>query len=317
MGVEVIAKPFETKLSAAVLKKAYCEWGEDEERRQQVIEIIRQWVAQQPHLQRTRIDDHGIICFARGCKYSLEKMKTKMDLMFTLRTALPEFFSGWDPLKPEIQAALACGSFLPLPDYDQHGRKVIIMRPGCYDPFNFKPEDIEKASFMISDVMVKDDEQLFVTGMVIVYDCQGFTLNHFTQRPLSLTKKHMYYLQSAPLSPKTIHFIRTNSVFQTIHSAMSALVNDKMKQRLKVHGPEMQSLYQDIDRKILPKDYGGEGKSLAELTDIWKKKVEENRDFLMETEKNLRVDESRRLGKAKTAQDIFGIEGSFRKLNVD
>ena len=28
----------------------------------------------------------------------------------------------------------------------------------------------------------------------------------------------------------------------------------------------MESLYQDIDRKILPKDYGGEGKSLAELT---------------------------------------------------
>jgi hypothetical protein len=54
-------------------------------------------------------DDYGIICFARGCKYSLEKMKTKMDLMFTLRTALPEFFAGWDPLKPQIQAALACG----------------------------------------------------------------------------------------------------------------------------------------------------------------------------------------------------------------
>jgi DNA polymerase III delta subunit len=55
MGIAVAAKPFETKLNTAVLKKAYCELGEDEERRQQVIEIIRQWMAQQPHLQRIRL----------------------------------------------------------------------------------------------------------------------------------------------------------------------------------------------------------------------------------------------------------------------
>jgi hypothetical protein len=45
--------------------------------------------------------------------------------------------------------------------------------------------------------------------------------------------------------------------------------------------------------------------------------VEEQRESLMESERNLRADESRRPGKAKTAQDIFGIEGSFRKLNID
>jgi hypothetical protein len=28
----------------------------------------------------------------------------------------------------------------------------------------------------------------------------------------------------------------------------------------------VESLYQDIDRKILPKDYGGDGMSIAELT---------------------------------------------------
>jgi hypothetical protein len=65
MGVATTTtKPFETQLSPALLKKAQCELGEDEERRQQVIEIIRQWVAQQPHLQRIRMGiDELIVCF--------------------------------------------------------------------------------------------------------------------------------------------------------------------------------------------------------------------------------------------------------------
>ncbi|XP_046456586.1 retinol-binding protein pinta-like [Daphnia pulex] len=310
-------KAFQTQLSQVILKRAQSELGEDEDRRQQVIAIVKKWMTQQPHLQRIRLDEYSIICFARGCKYSLEKIKIKIDLQCTLRTALPEFFTGWDPMKPRIQDALACGSFLPLLDYDQHDRKVIIMRPGCFDPMLFKAEDIDKANFMISDTMGREDEQMFVTGMVIIVDVQGFSLNHLTQKPLALFKKQMYFLQSAPISPKTINFIRTNSVFHSAYNMVTNMLNDKMKQRLKVHGSDFRSLYKEIDRRILPKDYGGDGLSLAKLTDLWKQKVEEQRDSLMESERNLRVDESRRPGKAKTAQDIFGIEGSFRKLNID
>jgi hypothetical protein len=39
----------------------------------------------------------------------MEKAKTKLDLTLTFRTALPEFFDGWDPLSPENQAALSLG----------------------------------------------------------------------------------------------------------------------------------------------------------------------------------------------------------------
>jgi hypothetical protein len=39
----------------------------------------------------------------------MEKTKTKLDLTLTLRSALPEFFSQWDPLSAENQAALSHG----------------------------------------------------------------------------------------------------------------------------------------------------------------------------------------------------------------
>jgi len=69
-------------------------------------------------LQKTRlssqfnyifIDAKFLLGFLRGCKYSVEKVKKKLDLTLTLRTALPEFFDEWDPFSPENQAALNMG----------------------------------------------------------------------------------------------------------------------------------------------------------------------------------------------------------------
>ena len=50
-----------------------------------------------------------LLKYLRGCKYSLEKTKKKLEMTLTMRTLLPEFFSGWDPMLPEIQEALSVG----------------------------------------------------------------------------------------------------------------------------------------------------------------------------------------------------------------
>ena len=79
-------------------------------------------------------------------------------------------------------------------EHDQLGRKVIVMRSGIVDPLLHKPEDVEKVSFMVGEVMAKDDEQFPITGIVVIIDMEGFTLDHLTHRPLSITKKQMKFL---------------------------------------------------------------------------------------------------------------------------
>lgn len=115
-----------TKLPGYLQKKAEVELNENQSRIHEDIEHLKSWLAKQPHLHakdgqfhlrhpvhvRKRmyvLDDHRLLCFLRGTKFSLERAKEKIDLYYTARTLIPEVFSNRDPFLPEIQEILRIG----------------------------------------------------------------------------------------------------------------------------------------------------------------------------------------------------------------
>lgn len=307
-----------SKKQEKIIEKARTSIGESEKIRIQTIQMIREWIHKTPHLSTCPTTDAYILNFVRCCKYSVERTKRKIDMFMTMRAAIPEYFTGWDPLKPELQAALKVGALLPLLEYDQLCRKVIIIRPGSFDPNVHKSIIVEKANFMIGEVMGLLDPTMFITGVVTIIDLEGFTLNHFNQRSLPMLKKYMRYTQEAvPVRPQRVHFIRMSPSFNTLYNLIVGFATDKIRNRFKVHGTDLKSLYKEIPRNILPKDYGGDGPSLSELSGYWKERVEENSQFLARMERTTQADESKRPGCPKKSEELFGIEGSFRKLEID
>ena len=85
--------------------------------------------------------------------------------------------------------------------------------------------------------------------------------------------------------------------------------------QLFVHS-SLESLYQHIPKKLLPKDFGGETSSIAEIISHSLETVDKYRAFF-EDEAQYGTDESLRVGKPIDFDSLFGVQGSFRALNVD
>lgn len=84
-------------LTIGLAKLAADELNEEPERIQSDIDALRSWITRTPHL-KSRTDDQFLVAFLRGCKYSLEKAKQKLDLFYTVRTHAPELIKNRDPM---------------------------------------------------------------------------------------------------------------------------------------------------------------------------------------------------------------------------
>jgi hypothetical protein len=78
----------------------------------------------------------------------------------------------------------------------------------------------------------------------------------------------------------------------------------------------MESLFRAIPQKVLPKEYGGKGDSIASLLNDLEQKIINNREYYLE-DLFFRSDEKKRIGIPKNEETLFGIDGSFRQLEFD
>jgi len=54
-------------------------------------------------------DDHFLLKFLRGCKFSLERSKEKLDTYYSCKTACPEWFDNWDVTEKVVQDMIDMG----------------------------------------------------------------------------------------------------------------------------------------------------------------------------------------------------------------
>nr|XP_023020980.1 alpha-tocopherol transfer protein-like isoform X2 [Leptinotarsa decemlineata] len=253
--------------------------------------------------------------FLRGCKFSLEKCKRKLDMYFTMRTAVPEIFSNRNIRNPELKLVVEVGQIPPLPGLTPDGRRVVVLRGKTDQVETYDIADIMKVVLMIGDVRL-EAEETGVAGDVYILDASVATPTHFSKINPSMVKKFLVITQEAyPVKLKEVHVVNVSPLVDTIISWVKPFLKEKLKNRIFVHS-DQESLHKYIPKDVLPEEYGGTAGKLQTFHDQWMKKLEEYTPWF-EAQENIKADESKRPGKPTNYDDLFGLDGSFRQLTID
>ncbi|KAK8375032.1 hypothetical protein O3P69_017775 [Scylla paramamosain] len=219
-------------LSPELVQRAKDEINEVPERRAADIEHIRDWLKHQPHIN-ARMDDWTILRFLRGCKFSLERTKEKLDMFYTCKTLCPEWYKNRDPQDKKMRAILELGVAFPLPGFDHQGRRVMLTRPGVFDPSTTNMDELSKAMMMLVDVWMEEDEASIVTGVVMVEDFNDFSISHLTSlSPVTIKKMMTLFQDGYPMRPKGLNYINTPAAFDTVFNIFRSFMKEKMKKRV-------------------------------------------------------------------------------------
>lgn len=220
-------------LNEELRKKAITELFEVPDRIQDDLKALKDWISKQPHL-KVRLDDQFLIAFIRGCKYSLERAKEKIDTFYSVRTNCPEFYKNRDPLNPTIADIISDGAFVPLPNFSgQDGVRLLLFKISLCDLSKYTFEECVKMFFTTFDIMLMKDDNLVIAGGKLIVDLSNLTLGHYLGMTPSIVMKSLALLQNAlPLRQKGFHFLFMAPAFEAVFALVKRCLNEKNRNRV-------------------------------------------------------------------------------------
>jgi hypothetical protein len=278
------------------------------------VAAIREWLDKQPHLPKD-MDDGRLRTFLRGCKFSPEKVKQKLDMYYTMRNAIPEFFMDRDVSRPELSEILDVVQMPPLPGLTPEGRRVVVLRSSDKDFIPNNVADCMKLTMMIGDIRLSE-EKVGVGGDVYILDASVASPAHFAKFTPAIVKKFLVCVQEAyPVKLKEVHVINVSPIVDTIVNFVKPFLKEKIRERIHIHS-SIDELYKYVPKDMLPAEYGGTAGPIKDINEQWRNKLKEYTAWFKEQEAS-KANEALRPGGSRSVDDLFGVDGTFRQLAID
>ncbi|GJQ85279.1 hypothetical protein Trydic_g23178 [Trypoxylus dichotomus] len=288
------------------------EYRKNKELKKEDVQLLKEWIEKQQHLPK--ISEFQIIIFLHSCYYRMEPTKICIETFYTARVHCPEFFKNRNPIEIEPQL-FESFAVVPLRKPTPLGYQIIYVKLINTDPSRVNLGNTYKAFDMVAMLMLH--QQGTAPGYIILADIAGLVFGHLARLTPSTIMKFLYYLQEAlPFRLKGLIYINIPTFMDKIVAILKPIMKKELLEAFQLYTDKLDDLYKTIPLECLPMDYGGQDDSIDKLIEKTKENLLANKDFFIEDEKQ-KADESKRVGKSKYAEDVFGIDGTFKKLDID
>lgn len=306
------------------------ELNEDPQKIRAHIASLRNWLHQSKHIKDCPDDDAFLLRFLRVAKFDHEKAQGRLEMFCTLRGSekhgCPNFFKFPSLEDEKLHYFLSCSFQVPCGCNDK-GELVLIGTMKHWDQTRISYVELVPFFYMGVEVLLAD-ERAQIAGVSMVFDLDGFNKKQFDEimRSQKILKDEMrVWQEGTPSRNKDIYYYREPLIFDMLFAICEFWMKEKLRKRVHRVKSDLSKIHSKMPgaKRVLPKEYGGENGTIAELQAKWKA------DFLAfhskpNPLKQLHVDEALRPPEtmkfmkeyADYPEDVFGKKGTYTKLDA-
>ena len=312
------------------------ELRETEEVRTNAIKVIRDWTMNNPRILKTRLDSTFLLRFLRFRKFSIPLAQEAIERYLVLKQGSfgKDWFNVLDMTIPSVDKLLESGYVFPLLERDDQGRRVIFARPGVIDLTSATAGMDYLIVLTLTAEALLDDEENQIRGCVYITDHTDVNLNHFKMfSPQFSMRLGKNCEKIVAMRHKGFNSLNVSPSLKWISDLFLTHMSEKLQNRF--HFCQSVEDLKGMDRKILPLEYGGTV-PLKNMVSLWKKELQSHHNLRLKyKEMKVRAEmyppqvlegsvktlkfllNSPDLNEKNVNDSMHGIQGSFRKLEID
>ncbi|XP_018569349.1 alpha-tocopherol transfer protein-like [Anoplophora glabripennis] len=206
-------------------------------------------------LEKLQTNDPCLEKFLYGTDFDVDAAFNKITNYYELVLQYPDWFPILGPL--DKKSIIDKDVRMMLPQYDKEGRVIFIAKLGNTDMSTMKLFDMIGIDDILLESVLASKPRIAQKGLCVIMDVADYPWKMLKWLTPENIKLCIRKIMALPFKDYRIHIVNTSVVIHVAIKITWPLLPAYIKEMIKFHFNDWDSLYKYIDKEVLPLEYGG------------------------------------------------------------